>query len=236
MDLNPSSTSFSIILGNFLASLDNLQSERIIICSLQAAVRIKRDNTEYTWWFTSRGSTWPRAGLLGGHSSPVFLYCNDLSVFKGTGRPILIAKLLLKVSLAHLLPWSPDLPRDGPGGTLTLSYPQKKAKTKLLIPMKDSKSKQVPLRPSCDEASSGVAGSQTTSKILAEATDERPFLPLGPPPLSLHSPGVGTAPFLHQLSVLVELFPCSQTLGSWHEVLGALQEFWLGTGHRWAPM
>ena len=43
------------------------------------------------------------------------------------------------------------------------------------------------------------------------------------------------APFLHQLSVLVELFLCSQTLGSWHEVLGALQEFWLGTGHRWAP-
>ena len=59
---------------------------------------------------------------------------------------MLIAELLLKVSLAHLLPWSPGLPHDGPGRTLTLSYLQKKAKTKLLIPMKDSKSEQVPLQ------------------------------------------------------------------------------------------
>ena len=67
------------------------------------------------------------------------------------------------------------LPHDGPGGSLTLSYPQNKAT------LSSSKS---PFSPSCDEASSGISGSQTVSKILAEAIDERPFLPPGPSPRS----------------------------------------------------
>lgn len=90
-----------------------------------------------------------KSRALGGHSSPVFLYCKDLSVFKGTGDPS-SSQNLLKVSLVHLLPWTPGL-LSAPVMVLRDSHPelpteQGEDKTPN-VPMKDSKSKQVPLRP-----------------------------------------------------------------------------------------
>lgn len=86
-----------------------------------------------------------------------------VSLSSGGREPSPITELTL------VFPWSIYSPSrqgslrpcDGPGGTLTQSYPHSELKTKL-IPMKDSEScTSSRLGPSCDEASSGIPGGRS---------------------------------------------------------------------------